>query len=213
MNERTERIEKAAKRLPPGTDREEFVRRVRSRCRTVPTSSAIRMIRKEMADEETAVKDLWPAPVQDALASAGLSRRSELGPDRIERAEELARGRVSFETEAGRRAFIMDGPKLQREEPAMAAGTATKKSTTKAAPREKSNRAKAQEAGIKALQKAEGQTLTRAELNKVRVKLETKATVADWINDMAREGTTLDGFGVKRGGERGTFILVDKPAE
>lgn len=55
-----------------------------------------------------ALADHSPA-VQEALASAGLSRRSELLEDQAERALQLANG-LTFASEDKRRSYIMDGP-------------------------------------------------------------------------------------------------------
>jgi len=82
-----------------------------------------------------------PRNVQDALQDAGLSRGSELEPEQIERARQIANG-LQIKSETTRREFIMKGSGVARSTikkggRQMATKTRSKKqtaSTTKAAP-------------------------------------------------------------------------------
>lgn len=131
--------------------------------------------------------------IQDVLQEAGMSRRSELLEEQAARAEEIAQGSKSFETEDARRAFIMRGE-----------GKGSKMAT--------SNDKKAQEEGqLKAvldiLRKA-SKPLSRKDVNeraeKAGTKPDTPKGLAATMSDSATAGTVLDGYKVVRAG-RGVY--------
>lgn len=169
------------------------------------------------------LRPLHSPEVQDVLASAGLSRRAELGPERIARAEQLASGQVQYETEAGRRTFIMEGPKPSTQGGAIMASNGTPR-TRGADP--KSARRKILAKSVQAILGAEASEepkhdavqLTRKELDKqVRKPKDAGATsVASWVGEACSQEIVVevDGKGYKfvRAG-RGLYGLeeVDLP--
>ncbi len=134
--------------------------------------------------------------VQEALASAGLSRRSELEPERIERAALLATGKWSFATESSRRAFIMEGSAIHNKGGSQMAANGN---TQGRGPDPKSARRRILVSAVKQILKAEAtedrgaQELSRKELDaQVRVKSEGSTTPASWVGEACSQALVIE---------------------
>lgn len=104
----------------------------------------------------------FSAEVQDALQSAGLSRNSELTPEQLERAEQLASGAVQFTNESSRGHWIMRG---ERSSNMAASSTSTKKGASKPPSKPRNpETAKALEVAV-AILKASRKPLSRREIH------------------------------------------------